>query len=174
MRLSGVFLWGGSLRGKRSVTRPIRPTIRPHDDEMVVRWLWYSPCLTLASTFWNWNSRKFDRMIDGLTDRWKDRLSYKDVHDASRESSKLPLSIVCSKILIYLVFEKGMTNRRTDGRTDGPGYRDARTHLQKENEVKGSIMEWNKIQGYFCAFAFFVSGFKNSKKVVCCGTKSMC
>ena len=81
-----------------------------------------------------WYSRKPDRLIDGLTDRWKDRPSYKDAHDASSEPSILPLSTICSKILISFVFDESVTDQRTDGRTDGrtdrPGYRDARTHLK--------------------------------------------
>ncbi len=116
MRLLGIFLLGGLLRGKRSVTRPKRPTMRPHDDEMVVRWLWYSPCFTLASTFWNWNSWKLDRLVNGPTDRWKNRLSYKDVHDASRESSIIPLSVVCSKKRFLWFLKKAWP---TDGRMDG-------------------------------------------------------
>ena len=58
--------------------------------------LWYSSCLTLASTCWNWYSRKLDRLIDGLTDRCKDRLSYKD----AQEPSILPLTTICSKTFI--------------------------------------------------------------------------
>ena len=38
-------------------------------------------------------------------------------------------------MLISLVFDESVTNRRTDrptdGRTDRPGYRDARTHLKR-------------------------------------------
>ena len=74
-----------------------------------------------------WYSREPDRLIDGLTDRWKDRPSYKDAHDASSEPSILPLSTICSKILISCFWRK--RDRPTDGRTDRPGYRDARTHL---------------------------------------------
>ena len=44
------------------------------------------------------------------------------------------LTIICSKILIFLIFYESVTNRRTDGRTDRqtdrPSYRNARTHLK--------------------------------------------
>ena len=101
--------------------------------------LWNSSWLTLASTCWNRYSRKLDRLIDGLTDRCKDRPSYKDAHDASSEPSILPLSTICADTFISLVFDKSVTNQPTDRRTDRPterptdrpGYRDARTHLTR-------------------------------------------
>ena len=46
-----------------------------------------------------------------------------------------PNSIICSKLLISLVFDKSVTDRPTsgptDGRTDRPGYRDVKTHLKR-------------------------------------------
>ena len=89
-------------------TRPIRLTMRPHDDGMIVRWCnfmrfilylllqlfawkcWFSLFLTKA---WRTN-RRTDRRTDGRTDGWTDR----------------------------------RTDVWTDRRTDRPSYRDARTH----------------------------------------------
>ena len=42
-----------------------------------------------------------------------------------------PPTIICAKIMIFLVFYESVTDRRTDRRTDVPGYRDARTHLKR-------------------------------------------
>ena len=58
-------------------------------------------------------------------------------------SSIPPPTIICSKIMIFLVFYEsvtdgptdGSTDGPTDGRTDMPGYRDARTHLKMEKLV---------------------------------------
>ncbi len=73
-----------SYRDARThLTRPIRPTMRPHDEINV------------------WRRDLLDRLIDGLTNRSKDRPSYKDAHDAhdaSCEPTILPPSNVCSKI----------------------------------------------------------------------------
>ena len=53
--------------------------------------------------------------------------------------------VICSNLLIDLVFVESVTNQpmdgrtdgraygRTDGRTDRPAYRDARTHLKSGN-----------------------------------------
>ena len=95
--------------------------------------LWYCSWLKL---------RLVEFHMTDMTDRWtgrcKDRPSYKDAHDASSEPSILPLSTICSKILISLVFDESVTNQPTDRwtdqwtdrGTDRPGYRDERTHLE--------------------------------------------
>ena len=58
-----------------------------------------------------------------LTEQWIDRLSYRDVRMQDVRSLP-PLTTICSKILIYLVFDKSVTDRWTDGptnrRTDRP------------------------------------------------------
>ena len=43
-----------------------------------------------------------------------------------------------------LVFDESVTNRRTDGRTDRPGYRDARTHLIMIPQ-KAALADWKKV-----------------------------
>ena len=67
-------------------TRPIRPTMRPHDDEMIVWWCDYMkhhylrskssifPFFTKASP----TDRRTDGPTDGRTDRRMDRPSYRD------------------------------------------------------------------------------------------------
>ena len=48
-------------------------------------------------------------------------------------------SLICLKRLIFIVFDKSMTDGRTnwqtDGRTDRPSFRDARTHLKKSSGI---------------------------------------
>ena len=53
-------------------------------------------------------------------------------------------TIICAKIMIFLVFYESVTHGPTDGRTDGPtdgrtdrpSYRDARTHLKIDRQRK--------------------------------------
>ena len=61
-------------------------------------------------------------------------------------SSIPPATIICSKMMIFLIFYKSVTNQPTDGRTDQrtdgptdgradrPSYRDARTHLKRQSD----------------------------------------
>ena len=46
-------------------------------------------------------------------------------------SSIPPLTIICSKTMIFFVFYESVTNGPTDRPTDRPSYRDARTHLKR-------------------------------------------
>ncbi len=64
-------------------------------------------------------------------------------------SSIPPLTIICSKILIFPSFftkaspTHGPTDRWTDGRTDRPSHRDARTHLKRaENAYHRKRSAW--------------------------------
>ena len=54
--------------------------MRPYDDEMIVWWCDYMIFVLSYSSFdlLKWYSRKPDRLIDGLTDRCKDRPTNKD------------------------------------------------------------------------------------------------
>ena len=65
------------------------------------------------------DGRTDGRTEDGRTDRCNNRLSYRDAHDAFSDPNMLRLSTICSKISISLVFNESVTNRRTDGPTDG-------------------------------------------------------
>ncbi len=66
-----------------------------------------------------------DRQIDGLT-------VLKRCEDTSRGPIFPPLTIFYSKMLISLVFDESVMNRRTDR----PGYRDARTHLKETRTLR--------------------------------------
>ena len=120
------------------IVRPNRPTMRPHDHKVIVWWCDYMRFyLTLALTCWNWWARKRDRKIDGMTDGGMDEYTIlQRCEDASSEPCRPTQAIICPKILITLVFDESVTNGRTDGRTDGPGYRDARTHLKSHQWAK--------------------------------------
>ena len=150
-------------------TRPIRPTTRHHVDGMIAWWCdtWDSSWLPLA-LIWLSEVLQMNRWTDRPMDGWT--VMYW-CWDASSKPTKLPVTIVCSKISISLVFTKawrmdGQTDRqtdgrtggltdahtdrrtygRTDGRTDRPSYRDSRTHL-KVNLIAQSIL---KLRIAFC------------------------
>ena len=66
----------------------------------------------------------------------------------TRDSSSVPApTIICSKIMIFLVFYESVTDqwtdRPTDGPTDMPGYRDARTH--QKSVVRLSNLEYHEL-----------------------------
>ena len=100
-------------------TRPIRPTMRPHDEKMIV---------------WMCDNVITDRPMDYKT-------VLKRCDDESRGPSIPPLTIFYSKkkMMIFLVFDEsvtdGPTDQPTDRQTDRPGYRDARTHLKMKSIV---------------------------------------
>ena len=56
-------------------------------------------------------------------------------------------TIICSKIMIFLVFYESVTDQQTDRPTDGPtdmpDYRDARTHLK--SVVRLSNLEYHEL-----------------------------
>ena len=73
--------------GNQELTRPIRPTMRPHDHEMILGWY-----------------------------------DYMRHHYLRSKSSIFPFST-----------KAWPADRPTDRRTDKLGYRDARTHLKRQN-----------------------------------------
>ena len=93
-------------------TRPIRPTMRPHDDEMIV--------------WWCDNMRLMIYLL---------------------ENNDFPC---------FLRKRHQPTDRPTDGQTDTPGYRDARTHLKRpirptmRPHVVGMIAWWGVCMSGCC------------------------
>ena len=67
--------------------------------------------------------------MDGPTDR---RINHLIEMQGRSEPNVSPWTFICLKMLISLVFDESVT----DGRTDRPGYRDARTHLITITKVK--------------------------------------
>ena len=105
---------------------------------MLTEWL-YDDVITfdtsqfhlLKTADFHWYSRKRNGQIDGLTNRQTERLSYRD---AMRYKVRLIYLLGCLFARKYgfpsFLMKAWPTHGPTDGRTDRPGYRDARTHLK--------------------------------------------
>ena len=107
---------------RSGLTRPIRPSMRPHIwlNNSMMTWLYeilLDFLLWLKTADFHWYSRKRDQSIDAQTDQQTNWPSYRD---ARRHLVNLLEHLFAQKLLIFLVFDESVTDGRTDGPTNGP------------------------------------------------------
>ena len=114
-----------------SASNGTRPTMRPHVDGMIV---WWHACMRffLTSALIRLKPWIF---VDGVTNRWTNRPSYRDVKMHIHDIVNL-LHFIChlfaQKYCFFFILTKASpTDGRTDGRTDGW------TDRQKDGQMDG-------------------------------------
>ena len=104
--------------------------MRPRDDGMIEWWWDYLKVEILLDFHISWYSRRYlwcDRRTDELKDWWTNVLSYRDAMMHLVSLVNLLWHLFARKYWFPLFFTKAWP---TDGPSDGPTYRDARTYLK--------------------------------------------
>ena len=141
---------------------------------------------TLETHFLSMDRNRFSYMDQNCTTHAQIVLSgtYNHVRYAT-------LFIFCLKTSIFLNFNSCVTDGRTDrptdrptdGRTDTPSYRDARTHLKRQTEMKARhgnkqealrmtfIRRWTRIDSLDTYLHTYLHTWTNHKHTETCGQK---
>ena len=138
----------------------------------VITWDYSWP--TLALTCSNWYSWMCHRQINGLTDQWTGRPSYK-VAKMHREGLIYLLRQYFSRKCWFPLFltKPWPTNQPMDGATDGrsarPSHKDARTHLKMISVPSlyriGEGIAWKMIKLARCEIYYCTKNYDNENNV---------